>query len=97
MGKTVLGPLQKHTKLVWSVAFLPDGRHIVSGSRDGMIQMWDAGTGKTVVGPLQADEHGVFSIAFLPDSTRVVLGGGDNLVKTWDAKIYRVLASCSIS
>jgi len=37
-------PLQGHISLVNSVAFSPDGRHIVSGSEDHTIQCWDAQT-----------------------------------------------------
>ena len=35
-------PLQGHRQSVNSVAFPPDGRHIVSGSLDETIQVWDA-------------------------------------------------------
>ena len=45
--------LQGHTDSVLSVAFSPDGRHIVSGSRDQTIRVWDAQTGGQVGNPLQ--------------------------------------------
>ena len=32
-----------HSHYVMSVAFSPDGKTIVSGSRDAMIKVWDAG------------------------------------------------------
>ena len=31
-----------HRNSVMSVAFSPDGSHILSGSRDNAIQVWDA-------------------------------------------------------
>ena len=45
--------LQGHTNLVNSVAFSPDGRHLVSGSFDQTIRVWDALTGGQVGNPLQ--------------------------------------------
>ena len=37
-----------HEKPVWSVAFVPDGKHAVSGGYDTVIKVWDLATGKTV-------------------------------------------------
>src|ERR1700735_1397035 len=34
-----------------SVALSPDGQHIVSGSHDGGIRVWNAMTGELVMGP----------------------------------------------
>ena len=33
-----------HSSFVLSVAFSPDGKTIVSGSRDQTLKVWDAGT-----------------------------------------------------
>jgi len=40
--------LRGHSDLVASVAYSPDGKHIVSGSVDNTVKVWDAQTGKEV-------------------------------------------------
>jgi WD40 repeat protein len=49
----IIGVFEGHTDLVSSVAFSQDGKHIVSGSSDSTIRVWDAQTGDVVVGPLE--------------------------------------------
>ncbi len=46
-GETVASPFRGHSDSVRSVAFSPDGHHIVSGSDDLTIRMWSAMTGQT--------------------------------------------------
>jgi len=38
--------LKGHAGWVNSVAFSPDGKHLVSGSADGTIKVWDADRGQ---------------------------------------------------
>ena len=40
--------LRGHSDLVASVAYSPDGKHIVSGSCDKSVKIWDAHSGKEV-------------------------------------------------
>ena len=40
--------LTGHSFDVSSVAYSPDGKHIVSGSEDCTVKVWDAATGKEV-------------------------------------------------
>ncbi|KIM56971.1 hypothetical protein SCLCIDRAFT_80106, partial [Scleroderma citrinum Foug A] len=46
------------------VACSPDGRHIVSGSEDKTIRLWDAQTGVQAGNPLQGHTDSVLSVAF---------------------------------
>src|SRR5438270_13739525 len=41
-------PLKGHTEAVYSVAFTPDGRHVVTGSFDHTVKVWEAVTGKEI-------------------------------------------------
>ena len=40
--------LTGHSHVVLSVAYSPDGKHIVSGSWDRTVKVWNAATGKEV-------------------------------------------------
>ena len=40
--------LTGHSDWVRSVAYSPDGKHIVSGSDDKTVKVWDSQTGKEV-------------------------------------------------
>ena len=50
-GEVTLNPkctLTGHSRLVTSVTYSPDGKHIASGSRDKTVKVWDAATGEEV-------------------------------------------------
>ena len=79
-------PLQGHTSSVNSVAFSSDGRHIVSGSYDHTIQVWDAQTGHQVCNPIQGHTDCVKSVAFSPDGRHVVSGSSDQTTQVWDVQ-----------
>ena len=40
--------LKGHSDDVNSVAYSPDGKHVVSGSDDRTVKVWDVATGKEV-------------------------------------------------
>ena len=40
--------LTGHSGCVWSVVFSPNGTHVVSGSEDGLVKIWNTVTGAEV-------------------------------------------------
>jgi WD40 repeat protein len=65
-----------------SVAYSPDGTHILTGSADRSARIWDATTGQ----PLHHLNHTgrVLSVAYSPDGTHI-LTGTDGSARIWDA------------
>jgi WD40 repeat protein len=74
LGSAVGKPLEGHTGYVLSVAYSPDGRHIISGSYDKTIRIWNAETGSAVGKPLEGHTHPVWSVAYSPDGRHIISG-----------------------
>ncbi|KAJ7696282.1 hypothetical protein B0H17DRAFT_848324, partial [Mycena rosella] len=86
LQRRMLMSMEGHSSSVWSVAFSPNGMHIVSGSSDNTVRIWDAVTGAEVT-KMEGHSGSIWSVAFLPDGTRIVSGSDDKTtVQIWDAK-----------
>ncbi|KAI5116831.1 hypothetical protein M0805_008567 [Coniferiporia weirii] len=68
------------------VAYSPNGRHIVSGSEDNTLRIWDAWTGSPVGKALTGHSKSVWSVAYSPDGRHIVSGSSDNTLRIWDAQ-----------
>ncbi|KAF7982802.1 hypothetical protein HWV62_25725 [Athelia sp. TMB] len=77
--------IEGHKDRVTSVAYSPDGKHIVSGALDTSIWIWDAQTGESVVGPLKGHNNCVTSVKYSADGRHIVSGSWDGTVRIWDA------------
>jgi len=83
----VMMTLRGHQNMVFSVAIDPDGEHIISGSQDGTVKVWDAETGSELR-TLQ-HQHGatVWSVAFNRKTQRIVSCDSSYAwgeIKVWD-------------
>ncbi len=72
------------SKCVFSVAFSPDDKLIVSGNEDKTATVWDAETGKTKM-VLKGHTGRVNCAKFSPDGKRILTGSEDKTLKVWDA------------
>jgi tricorn protease-like protein len=76
---------------VQSAAYSLDGRHIVFGSYDHTVRIWDALAGKEV-SKLEGHTDEVNSVAFSPDGRHIVSGSRDNTVRIWDALVGKEIS-----
>ncbi|MEW6495960.1 MAG: serine/threonine-protein kinase [Cyanobacteriota bacterium] len=79
-----------------TVAVSPDGKTIASGSRDGMLKLWNleqntAGTIPTSGRSLGGDLYGENAVAFSPDGKLLVSGSDDNTIRIWDIEKGQLL------
>ncbi|NET06274.1 MAG: hypothetical protein F6K16_16540 [Symploca sp. SIO2B6] len=99
INRNRLGSIERnwHRDWVYSVAFSPDGKTIVSGGWDGTIRLWGI-SGKAIAVPLIGYQDSVnsvafsreghttiHSVAFSPDSKTIVSGSWDGTIRLWDS------------
>lgn len=65
------------------VAFMPDGKSIVSGWSDGKIRAFGPQSGKLLYTINDAHHKAVTAIAATTDSGRIVSGGQEGMVRIW--------------
>ncbi|CAE6496932.1 unnamed protein product [Rhizoctonia solani] len=83
-GERITGLFEGHTDYITTVQYSSDGRHIVSGSHDKTVRIWDAQTGDSVFGPLRGHTDYVHSVAYSPDRTYVASASDDTTIRIWD-------------
>ena len=76
--------LSGHHDQVTSVAFSPDGKLLVSGSKDHTAILWDVAR-KQSVATFAEHEAQVNSVRFSPDGSIVATASRDGTIKLWSA------------
>jgi WD40 repeat protein len=83
--------LRGHEWVIKSVAFSPDGRTIITASKDGTARLWDTATGKETL-VLRGHEGIVTSAVYSPDGRIVVTASDDKTARIWDVATGREIA-----
>jgi WD40 repeat protein len=90
--KKRLALLQRHTSLVLSLAFAPDGKTLVTGSWDKTVRVWDTEMAKERL-ILRGHSGWVRAVAVSPDGKRVASASHDNTMRLWDLASGKELAT----
>ena len=76
-----VGPVLEHKNTVFSVAFSPDSRMLLTGSSDNTARLWAVPGGEPLARPLDLHRT-VKLVAFAPDGRSLATQDGD-LVRLW--------------
>jgi hypothetical protein len=68
-----------HTGSVYSAVFDPTGRWVATGSSDGTIGVWDAGSAR-LLAQLHRHNEGVNVVRFSPDGKSILSASDDGMV-----------------
>ncbi|PVF92871.1 WD40 repeat-like protein [Serendipita vermifera] len=68
---------------ILSIAYTPDGRRVVSGSKKDTVQVWDVQTGNQVGQTFEGHKDEVTSVACSLDGRFVVSGSLDKTLRIW--------------
>lgn len=91
----------EHHNLVFSVAYSPDGKNIVTGSgssrgdtrgphKRGTVRIWDTTTGN-LLHSMSDHASPVTSVSYSPNGTQIISGSWDKTIKVWEASSGNLL------
>jgi WD40 repeat protein len=83
--------LDAHDNSVFSLRYSPDGKHLVSGSRDARLKFWDVDGGYGKTGEIVAHMYAINHIDYSPDKKHFVTCSLDKTIKVWDASELKLL------
>jgi len=93
-GKLIRQIGESYTKEKWidDIRFSPDGKYLVSCSRDKKIKFWNPTEGQ-LIKVLEGHKNVVSELAFFPDGKTLVSSSWDGTVKLWDLATWTCIAT----
>ena len=82
---TVIAEMAGHDDWIYDSDFSPDGKVLMTGSRDGTVKLWDVASGSQI-GALNGHESAVIAVAFSPDGSRVLTTSWAGTAIVWDSQ-----------
>lgn len=92
----LIDSLPGHKSEITAVIFSPNGKRLITGSKEGSCKLWDTETGKLI---FNFDKHkdDVWWAEFNANATKVLTGSHDTTVKIWDCTngtVIKTLTGC---
>jgi len=73
----------RHDEAVQAVAFLPDGQHVVSGSSDGTLRIWNTENGECLR-TIPVANLGAYAVAVSPNGSTAAAGCKDGVLREFN-------------
>lgn len=83
--------LKSHTNSVFTVAYTPDGKLLLTGGRDAHLRVWEVEHQYKERGYLIAHMYTINHITFSPDGRHFATCSMDKSIKVWDAETFKLL------
>ena len=80
-----------HTNSVFTVRYTPDGKFLISGSRDARLKVWDAASGYLQSAEVVAHLYAINHLDFSPNGKHFVTCSMDKSIKVWDTEKLKLL------
>lgn len=82
---------EAHTNSVFALRYSPDGRFLLSGSRDARLKAWEPSGDYKLAQEVVAHMYAINSLSFSPDGKHFVTCSLDKSIKLWDADQLKLL------
>ncbi len=83
--------LQAHTNSVFALAFSGNGKYLLSGGRDAMLNVWDAQNNYILLHNIAAHNLHINAIAFNNNDEIFATASMDKTIKIWSASSFKLL------
>jgi len=80
-----------HTNSVFTIAYSPDFRYLLTAGRDAHLKVWDVENGYTLLHTVVAHMFAINHLLFSPDGRYLATASMDKSIKIWNAETYRLL------
>jgi WD40 repeat protein len=80
-----------HENSVFSLKYSPDGRYLLSGSRDARLKIWDRQDGYRLKEEIVAHIYTINAIDYRADGKYFATCSMDKTIKIWDAAQFKLL------
>jgi WD40 repeat protein len=75
---------------IWRLAYLPDGRRIVTGSGDGNVKVWNLENGEQE-GTSMEHESEICDLAVTRDGTKIISSDVEGKIKVWNVESHEIV------
>ncbi len=80
-----------HSNSVFAVQYAPDGQHLITGSRDAHLKVWDAEHEYSLIKDVPAHMFAINDIVFRADGAYLATASMDKSIKIWQADTLRLV------